>query len=219
MNSTATTLLEAQDISRSFDQFQALAPANLQLTPGELVTITGPNGAGKSTLLLCLSGLLRPTTGHVWVEGHDLYRDERRAKQGLAFVPDVPRFYDELTVWEHLQFMAFAHHAETDFAHRAEVLLQQFGLWEARELFPHVLSRGMRLKLGLLIALIRPFRVLLLDEPGSALDAESTAVLREKLVELRAQGAAILLSTHSTELVGNLADRAWTMRHGILTCA
>ncbi len=211
-------MLEAHGISRSFDQFQALTPANLQLAAGELVVITGPNGAGKSTLLLCLSGLLRPTTGQVLVEGYDLYRDERRAKQGLAFVPDVPRFYAELTLWEHLQFIALAHHAETDFAQRAEVLLKEFDLWEARQLFPHALSRGMRLKLGLLLALIRPFRVLLLDEPGSALDAESIAVLREKLAAIRAQGAAILLTTHMAEVARGLADRTWTMRHGILTC-
>lgn len=218
MDDMETALLEAQDISRSFDRFQAVAPTNLRLAAGELVAITGPNGAGKSTLLLCLSGLLRPTTGHVLVEHHDLYRDERRAKAALAFVPDVPRFYDELTVWEHLQFMALAHRAEAGFADRAEVLLKQFGLWEARQLFPHVLSRGMRLKLGLLIALIRPFRVLLLDEPGSALDAESTAVLRQKLAEIRAQGTAVLLTTHSTELVEDLADKTWTMQRGSLTC-
>jgi ABC-type multidrug transport system ATPase subunit len=77
----------------------------------------------------------------------------------------------------------------------------------------------MGLKLGLLLALIRPFRVLLLDEPGSALDVESIAILREKLAEIRAQGAAILLTTHMAELTRGLADKTWTMQHGILTCS
>ena len=130
----------------------------------------------------------------------------------------VPRFYAELTVWEHLQFIALAHRAEAGFAQRAEVLLQEFGLWEARQLYPHALSRGMRLKLGLLLALIRPFHVLLLDEPQSALDTRSTDILRQKLAELRAQGAAILLTTHAPELVRGLAHRTWTIRRGILTC-
>jgi ABC-2 type transport system ATP-binding protein len=210
-------LLEAHDISRSFGEFQALAPTNLQLAAGELVTITGSNGAGKSTLLLCLGGLLRPTTGRVSVGGYDLYRDECQAKQQLAFVPDVPRFYAELTVWEHLQFIALAHRAEAGFAQRAEVLLQEFGLWEARHLYPHALSRGMRLKLGLLLALIRPFRVLLLDEPQSALDARSTDILGQKLAELRVQGAAILLTTHAPESVRGLADKTWTIQRDILT--
>lgn len=211
-------LLKAHDISRSFGGFQALAPTHLQLAAGELVTITGANGAGKSTLLLCLGGLLRPTAGRVAVGGVDLYRDECRAKQQLAFVPDVPRFYAELTVWEHLQFIALAHRAEAGFAPRAEGLLQAFGLWEARQLYPHALSRGMGLKLGLLLALIRPFRVLLLDEPQSALDAPSTDLLRQKLAELRAQGTAILLTTHAPELVRGLADKSWTMERGILKC-
>jgi ABC-2 type transport system ATP-binding protein len=161
--------------------------------------------------------LLRPTIGRVSVGGYDLYRDECQAKQQLAFVPDVPRFYAELTVWEHLQFVALAHRAQAGFAQRAEVLLQEFGLWGAHQLYPHDLSRGMKLKLGLLLALIRPFRVLLLDEPQSALDARSTEILGQKLAELRAQGATILLTTHAPELVRGLADKTWTIQRGILT--
>ena len=104
-------LLETEDLSRAYGQFRALAPTSLVLEAGDLVVLSGPNGAGKSTLLLCLSGLLRPSSGAVRVEGYDLYRDEVEAKSRLAYVPDVPRFYTELTVWEHLKFMAYAHRA------------------------------------------------------------------------------------------------------------
>ncbi len=211
-------MLKAREIGKTYGEFQALAPTTVHLAAGELVAISGSNGAGKSTLLLCLSGLLRPTTGQVIVAGHDLYRDERSAKRHLAFVPDVPRFYAELTAWEHLQFLAFAHGADADFESKAEALLKEFDLWETRHLFPHALSRGMRLKLGLLTALIRPFRVLLLDEPHSALDAKSTALLWDKLAKFRAQGAAILLTTHAPELAHGFADKMWTMRRGVLTC-
>ena len=169
--------------------------------------LTGPNGAGKTTLLLCLSGLLRPSRGEVKVEGFDLYRDERQAKQRLAFVPDVPRFYQELTAWEHLRFVALAHEAGEGFERRANDLLREFDLYEARDLYPHHFSRGMRLKLGLLLALIRPFKVLLLDEPTSALDPDSAALLVRKLHQLRYDGAAILYSTHNPELIGQAADR------------
>jgi ABC-2 type transport system ATP-binding protein len=205
-------LFQITELSHKYGPFQALAPTDFSLEAGQIVFLTGPNGAGKSTLLLCLSGLLYPTTGNVRVEEYDLYRDEREAKRRLAFVPDVPRFYIELTAWEHLQFIALAHKVGEGFEARAEALLKEFNLWEARELFPHNFSRGMRLKLGLVMALIRPFRVLLLDEPTSALDADGLALAQRKLSELRAAGAAILLSSHDQVLSDGLADQVWRMR-------
>lgn len=209
-------LLEAVNISRRYGDFEALKTTTLALNPGELVTLRGPNGAGKSTLLLCLSGLIGLTTGEVRVCSHDLYKDEQKARRDLAYVPDVPAFYAELTAWEHLSFMAAAHGALQDFDQRAETLLRELGLWDSRDLYPHAYSRGMRLKLGLALALIRPFRVLLLDEPTSALDAESTALLSDKLAALREQGAGILLTTHDAAFSENLGANTWTMHNGEL---
>lgn len=211
---TSSPPLHAQDISRSYGKFQALAPLELTLQEGQITALSGANGAGKSTLLHCLSGLLRPSTGRVSISGYDLYAQEREAKRHLAFVPDVPRFYTELTAWEHLQFVALSHEAGQGFPERAEKLLRQFGLWEARDMYPHHYSRGMRLKLGLLIALIRPFSALLLDEPTSALDSESTALLLDLLRALRSQGVGILFSTHNPDLAQGLADRRLVMHNG-----
>src|SRR5512143_1988990 len=176
-----TEPLRACELSRSYGRFRALTPTDLTLRPGEIAVLSGPNGAGKTTLLLCLSGLLRPTAGVITIDGHDLYTEEREAKRQLAFVPDVPRFYTELTAWEHLYFIAKAHQVCDSLTQRVEVLMREFGLWDARDLYPHNYSRGMRLKLGQLIAFIRPFKVLLLDEPTSALDAESANLLAERL--------------------------------------
>ncbi len=212
----AVPSLQAKDISRSFGQFQAVARIDLELHAGEIVVLTGPNGAGKTTLLLCLSGLLRPTTGSVLVEGYDLYRDERAAKERLAFVPDVPRFYQELTSWEHLRFISLAYGVEQGWEERSERILREFGLWESRDLYPHNLSRGMRLKLGISLALVRPCRVLLLDEPTSALDPESAELFRERLVQLGNTGTAILLTSHDLGLAERLSGRIWRMEHGIL---
>lgn len=209
-------LLDAQGVSRTYDRFQALANTDLQLYPGEIVTLTGPNGSGKTTLLLCLSGLLAPTTGSIKVEGFDLVRDEVAVRKRMAFVPDVPHFYSELTAWEHLRFMALAHEATTGFDSRAEDLLKEFDLWEGRNLFPHHYSRGMRMKLGLLLAFIRPFHVLLLDEPTSALDTQGVDQLITRLKELRAQGAGILFSTHDQDLALSLGDRHLRMRSGVV---
>ena len=212
-------ILETNQLSRYYGQFRALAETNLALQSGEIVVLAGPNGAGKSTLLLCLSGLLRPTSGRVTVEGFDLYTQEVEAKGRLAFVPDVPRFYTELTAWEHLLFMAQAYRAGAGFEARAEKLLKAFDLWQARDLYPHNYSRGMRLKLGLLMALIRPLRVLLLDEPASALDPEGVELLKSSLVDLRDGGAAILLSSHNPQIAQELGARRWMMSQGQLEAA
>jgi ABC-2 type transport system ATP-binding protein len=207
-------VLEARQLSHSYGNYPALVETNLELLPGEIVTLNGPNGAGKTTLLLCLSGLMRPTQGSVRIAGYDLYADEPEAKARLAFVPDVPRFYTELTAWEHLRFIAMAHGAEQGFEPRASSLLRSYGLWEARDLFPHHFSRGMRLKLGLVMALIRPFQVLMLDEPTSALDEEGVATVRQELLNRRGKGAAILLSSHDPAFSRGLADRTWRIDHG-----
>jgi len=212
-------LLQATGLSHLYGNFQALAPTDLTLNAGEISVLEGPNGAGKSTLMLCLSGLMRPTTGEIRVDGYDLYADEPEAQRALAFMPDVPRFYPELTAWEHLRFLALAHGAGDGFEAQAETLLREFDLWEARDLLPHYYSRGMSLKLGLLFTLIRPFKVLLLDEPTSALDSDSTRFFIDRLSALREQRVAILLSTHDPDLKTGLADRVYFMKNGFLNAA
>ena len=209
-------LLQAVGLSRAFGDLQAVRPTQFGILAGEIIVLTGPNGAGKTTLLQCLSGLLRPTSGNVLVEGFDLYKEEVAAKERLAFVPDVPRFYPELTAWEHLHFIGMAYRVTQEWEARAETLLQEFNLWDARDFYPHNLSHGMRLKLGLILALMRPFKVLLLDEPTSALDAESVGLVITKLIDLRDHGCAVLVSSHDLSMLEALKCRQWRMMHGQL---
>ena len=212
-------VLEAIELCRFFGEYAALAPTSFTVEEGRIVALTGPNGAGKSTLLLCLSGLLRPSKGQVKIVGNDLYDAEVESRKDLAFVPDVPRFYTELTAWEHLKFIALAHGVEQGFELRAEALLVELDLWDGRDLYPHNYSRGMRLKLGLAMALIRPFKVLILDEPASALDPQAIAYLESKLLTLRDQGAAVLLTSHQPEMIARLRADHWSMEKGVLTTA
>ena len=211
--------LHAVNLSHSYGSTQILNPFDLTVNSGEIVSVRGPNGSGKSTLLLCLAGLLRPSTGDVTVCGHDIYEDEPAAKRDLAFVPDVPRFYLEMTAWEHLRFIALAHDAEDDFEARAEALLNEFGLWHVRDQFPHQFSRGMRLKLGLVLAFVRPFKVLLLDEPTSALDAAATKLVRDRLIAKRDEGASCLIVTHDPELSTAVADRSFWLADGLFSAS
>jgi ABC-2 type transport system ATP-binding protein len=209
-------LLQAISLSRRFGQFEAVHSLDFSINPGEITILAGPNGAGKTTLLLCLCGLLRPTTGNVLVEGYDLYHDEREAKKRLAYVPDVPHFYQELTSWEHLHFICMAYSVEENWQSRGEKLFKEFGLWSARDMYPHNLSRGMRLKLGISLAMVRPFKVLILDEPTSALDQDSVQVLSTKLLSLKASGCAILLSSHDPSMVDVLGGKRLVMDRGHL---
>lgn len=211
-----TVPLNVANLSKQYDAYLALAPAAFAVQAGEVVVLTGSNGSGKTTLLSCLSGLIPPTTGTVTVCGFDLYRDEVEVRRRLVFVPDVPRFYQELTAWEHMRFIALANDSLEGFDRRAQAILEKLGLWQARNLFPHHYSRGMRLKLGLALALIRPFQVLILDEPTSALDVESTGVLLEELRRLRGQGAAVLLTTHDPHIRTQVGDRFLTIRQGVI---
>lgn len=214
---TALPALQTINLSKKFKEFQALYPTDLSIQAGELVVLEGQNGSGKTTLLNCISYLLPPTTGTSKVKGFDILEQEKEARKHLAYVPDVPRFYLELTAWEHLRFISAANNTLDSFEERAEKLLKDFGLWHVREHFPHHFSRGMRLKLGLLLGLIRPSSVLLLDEPTSALDVEGTELLVEELLRRKEQGGSILLSSHSTQLRSQLADRTLKIAEGRIT--
>ena len=210
------SLLDVRGLTRSFGEFQAVKPVDIEIAAGEIIILTGPNGSGKTTLLHCLSGLLRPTKGTILIDGYDLYQEEVAAKRRMAFIPDVPRFYPDLTSWEHLYFISLAFGASQGWEMHAETVLREFGLWESRELYPHNLSRGMRLKLGICMALIRPFKLLLMDEPTSALDPESVDLFLEKLLLLRDGGKAILFTSHDLNLVEKLGGKPWRMDQGQL---
>lgn len=211
-----TSRLVVKELTKRYNSFKALGPVSFALDAGQITVLSGPNGSGKTTLLSCLAGLVRPSSGTVTIDGFDLYRDEIEVRRRLVFVPDVPKFYLELTAWEHLQFVAMANNDLQNFEVRAELLLNKLSLWEVKDYFPHYYSRGMRLRLGLALALIRPFEVLLLDEPTSALDADGVALFSNELRELRVQGKTILMSTHDIGLMDQLADRFFKLEKGML---
>ena len=210
-----TDILEVEELSKKYNEYYAVSPVSFSLKQAEIVVITGPNGSGKTTLFSCLTGLIRPSSGKIKVAGFDLYEDEVEVHRRMASVPDVPRFYTELTAWEHLEFIGSANNVEKEeIETQGRKTFEDLGLWEARSLFPHNYSRGMRLKLGLAMAFIRPFDVLLLDEPTSALDFESVDLLIDLLRSFRDKGKTILLSTHDQRLIESLSDRQFLITNG-----
>jgi len=211
--------LEVSKLTKSYNGRLVINKLDLKLPPAALVGLLGPNGAGKSTLIKLLSGLITPDGGQIRLAGADLQQQEAEARRQLAYVPDVPHFYPELTALEHLELLARAHKATENFAERAEKLLRRFGIWEARHQPPFTFSRGMTQKLALCCAFIRPSKVLLLDEPGGTLDIKSVSRLYELLAEYRDGGGLALFSSHQWETLQNLCDMFVLMDAGQVLAA
>jgi ABC-2 type transport system ATP-binding protein len=188
-------MLQVSKLRYAYGPAQALNDIAFTVQPGELVVLAGRNGAGKSTLLRCIAGWSKPARGEIKISGKPLQLNERQARQSMMLVPDTPVFYDQLTAWEHLTFIARAYRLE-DWEAQAEQLLTHFALGAQRDYYPFTFSRGMQYKLGLCLALLVEPSLLLLDEPFGPLDPLSSEQLWHDLETYRDAGIAILLSCH-----------------------
>src|SRR5437773_1966258 len=136
-----TVSIVVEDYHKAYDQTVAVAGISFAVAPGEILGLVGPNGAGKTTTMRALAGILTPTRGRLAVAGHDLQREPVAAKAALAYVPDDPKLFDALTVWEHFRFIAAAYRLR-DWQPRGEELLVRFELTEKRDAPAGELSRG-----------------------------------------------------------------------------
>jgi ABC-type multidrug transport system ATPase subunit len=205
-------VLRAQGLGRKYDGFIALGSLSIELAPRELVALVGPNGAGKTTFLTLAAGLLEPTSGTIEVAGAAAGTVAARA--ALSYLPDTPVFYEDLSLEEHLGYVA-ALHGVGDPQPRIDELLARLEMGEWGEALPSEFSHGMRQKASIAIALVRPFAVLLADEPFDGLDPPGRSALFELLAEARAGGAAIVVSTHRPDVIA-AASRCVALRDGRL---
>lgn len=209
-------ILSVRGLRRTFGDVVAVDGLDFDLASGECVAVIGHNGSGKTTALRMVAGRLEPSAGTVTVTGVDVHRrrDGHLARARLAFVPDTPVLYDDLTVEEHLELVGLAHGVGEDLDDRVATLLERLNLEGRRAFFPRQLSRGMRQKTQLACALVRPFQVLLLDEPVVGLDPPSQATLRSILLETKKDGTGVVFSTHQLAFAASLADRALVLDDG-----
>ena len=205
--------LDARGVARSYGRLVALRSLDLKMRGGECVALIGANGSGKSTAVKTMTGLLEPSDGSVRIAGFDPHTEPEAeaARAALALVPDAPLLYDDLTVRQHLELVTLAHGVPDD---GIDALLDRLGLTARAGFLPAELSRGMRQKTGLACALIRPARLLVLDEPVVGLDPPSQALLRELLIEAKRAGTAVLLTTHQMAFGDGVADRAILLDEG-----
>ena len=192
-----TAVVKTEGLVKRYDRTLAVAGIDLVVEEGEIFGLVGPNGAGKTTILRMLATLLRPSAGTAEIGGWSVTRQPDEVRRVLGFMPDVFGVYDDMKVWEYLDFFARCYGLPA--AGRRRIigdLLELVDLADKRDDYVQTLSRGMEQRLCLAHALVHDPKVLLLDEPASGLDPRARVELRELLRELRSLGKTILISSH-----------------------
>jgi len=202
-----------EDFHKTYGDTVAVAGLTFQVAPGEILGLVGPNGAGKTTTMRALAGILNPTQGRLAVAGHDLAVDPVAAKTALAYVPDDPKLFDRLTLWEHFRFMASAYKLR-DWTGRAETLLTQFELNEKRNALAGELSRGMRQKVAICCGYLHQPKAVLLDEPLTGLDPRGIRTMKDSIRQLGEAGTAFMVSSHLLSLIEDLCTSILILHRG-----
>ncbi|MBM7866024.1 ATP-binding cassette domain-containing protein [Heliobacterium gestii] len=180
------------------DKKEAIRDIRFSLQPGEMMGLIGANGAGKSTTIKAILGLLPELNGEIRLGG---------AEQRLAYVPEQPIYYEELTLWEHMELAAAAHGLGAQiFQERALSLLHRFRMEPVRDHLPESFSKGMQQKMMLILAFLLEPEVFIVDEPFVGLDPQATLDLLSQLAAARRRGAAVLLSTHVLDTAEKICD-------------
>ena len=202
---------------RSFGAVDAVRPLDLEVPAGCCLGVIGHNGSGKSTLLQMVAGRLRPTQGTVEIDGVDVNSQEgqRKVRRDVAVGGTVSAFYPDLTAAQHLELVAIGH-AVNDVVTRIDEILAHYGLISHRDALPTQLSTGMRQKLDLAMAFVRPSSLLLLDEPDRGLDPAARTRLWEDVAAYRDSGRTVLLATHHPDTAASLLDEVVLLENGQL---
>lgn len=207
-------LLVVNHLVKSFGDLIAVDDVSLTVRAGEIFGLLGPNGAGKTTTVKMCIGLLQPTSGSVAIDGVDLRKDPRSAKQRIGYVPDEPYLYDKLTGREFVTFMGKLYGVTANLATRVEELLAYFDLEGAAGDLIGGYSHGMRQKTALSGMLVHEPSLLFLDEPTVGLDPKSARLLKDTLQSLAAAGRGVVLSTHILEIAQAICDRVAILDDG-----
>jgi len=208
----AIDALVAEGVAKDYGDRPALTPIDLTVADGERVVLIGHNGSGKTTFMRIAAGLLDASAGEVHIHGRPSGSVAARAL--LSYLGDTPAFYDDLSVWEHLEYVARLHGVD-DWEQRGADLLGHVGIFERADDLPTRFSRGMRQKTAIALAFIRPFSLLLVDEPFVGLDAPGRRALVELIDDAGAAGAAVVVATHELGFAST-SERVVALREGAI---
>ncbi|MGH9410670.1 MAG: ABC transporter ATP-binding protein [Vicinamibacterales bacterium] len=201
-------MIAIEHLVKRYGRFTAVDDLSLDVAPGEIHGFLGPNGAGKTTTIRIIAGLLKPTSGRVLVNGHDLAIEPEQAKATLGFIPDRPFIYEKLTAGEFLRFHAGLYGMDdraVDGRVREMLELFELLLWEHElvESFSH----GMKQRLVMTAAFLHRPRAVVVDEPMVGLDPRGARLIKQVFRAMSERGVAILMSTHTLEVAEEMCDR------------
>ncbi|RPI30441.1 MAG: ABC transporter ATP-binding protein [Chloroflexota bacterium] len=212
--------IETRRLTRRYGKLIAVEDLNLKVPHGALFGLIGPNGAGKTTTLRMLAGLLEPSSGEIVIGGQVANHDWRELRRHIGYMPDFFGVYEDMLVWEYLDFFARCYDVPSAQSKQMiDELIELVDLTDKRDAYIQTLSRGMRQRLCLAHALVHDPQVLLLDEPASGLDPRARVEMRELLRELGAMGKTILLSSHILTELAELCDSVGIIEKGHLVAS
>ena len=201
-------MIAIHDLVKQYGALTAVDGTSLDIMPGEIHGALGPNGAGKTTTLCLIAGLLKPTSGRIVVNGHDLATEPEAAKGSLGFIPDRPFIYEKLTAGEFLRFHAGLYGMNGDgVRERVHEMLELFELGGWEDELVESFSHGMKQRLVMSAAFLHRPQSVVVDEPMVGLDPRGARLIKDVFRRMSARGVAILMSTHTLEVAQEMCDR------------
>jgi ABC-2 type transport system ATP-binding protein len=210
-----SALVVVDGVTKSFGYKTALKQVTFSVPSGQICGLLGPNGAGKTTLFRLLMGILKATKGKLLIDGRDSFEDRVEVKRLIGFLPDEPTFYSYLSGREVLELSAAMHGLDVQATmDRIAPVIAKLRLAQDIDNYAEDYSRGMKKKLGLLLAMLHEPKLLVLDEPTNGLDVESTHLFYDLIFETAQQGTTVLFSTHLMDHVTKLCSHAVIINEG-----
>jgi ABC-2 type transport system ATP-binding protein len=208
ITSVQPAMIDIHDLVKQYGAFTAVDGIDLDVKPGEIHGFLGPNGAGKTTTLRMIAGLLKPTSGRILVNGHDVATDPERAKASLGFIPDRPFIYEKLTAGEFLRFHGGLYALDGhEIGPRVREMLDLFELGRWEHELVESFSHGMKQRLVMCAAFLHRPQAVVVDEPMVGLDPRGARLIKDVFRRMSEHGVAILMSTHTLEVAQEMCDR------------
>ncbi len=210
-------MIDFENLQKEYNELVAVQPLTVSIPEGEVYGLIGPNGAGKTTTIRMACGLLTPTAGCVKIAGVDVHADPELAQRNIGYLSDFFSVYDDLKVWEYLDYFATAYKMRPERVKaRVDEVIGEVGLEVKHDALIKGLSRGMKQRLGIARAIIHKPKVLLLDEPASGLDPKARSDLRNLLLSLRDEGTTVLISSHILSELEGFCTSIGIMEKGVM---